>query len=114
VTVVIQVHLLLVGKVLYAQHTEILNPTLNRGLPPDCAAGEPNLDYGLKSSDLACAAYLSGEITGILDGPILILIIDRTRFCLWLVPAIRKFDRAPQSVHQLHGLGFGALCKREH
>ncbi|KAF8584457.1 phenylalanine ammonia-lyase [Ramaria rubella] len=48
-----------VGKMLFAQHTEILNPLLNRGLPPDCAAGEPNLDYGLKSSDLACAAYLS-------------------------------------------------------
>ncbi|KAF8524132.1 L-Aspartase-like protein [Hysterangium stoloniferum] len=48
-----------VGKLLYSQHTELLNPLLNRGLPADCAAGEPNIDYGLKSSDLACAAYLS-------------------------------------------------------
>ncbi|KAF9070284.1 L-Aspartase-like protein [Rhodocollybia butyracea] len=58
-----------IGKLLYAQHTELLNPMLNRGLPPDCAAGEPNLDYGLKSSDLCCAAYLS-EI-GFLSGSFL-------------------------------------------
>lgn len=51
------------GKVLFAQHNEIVNPLLNRGLPPDCAAGEPNIDFGLKSSDLACAAYLSGTYT---------------------------------------------------
>ncbi|KAF8500055.1 L-Aspartase-like protein [Gautieria morchelliformis] len=48
-----------IGKLLFAQHTEIVNPLMNRGLPPDCAAGEPSLDYGLKSSDLACAAYVS-------------------------------------------------------
>lgn len=49
------------GKMLFAQHNEMVNPLLNRGLPPDCAAGEPNLDYGLKSSDLACAAYVAGK-----------------------------------------------------
>ncbi|KIK52489.1 hypothetical protein GYMLUDRAFT_265408 [Collybiopsis luxurians FD-317 M1] len=55
-----------IAKILYAQHSELLNPMLNRGLPPDCAAGEPNLDYGLKASDLCCSAYLSeiGYLSG--------------------------------------------------
>ncbi|KAF5392073.1 hypothetical protein D9757_003319 [Collybiopsis confluens] len=57
------------GKILYAQHSELLNPVLNRGLPTDCAAGEPNIDYGLKANDMACSAYLS-EI-GFLSGSFL-------------------------------------------
>ncbi|KAF9058895.1 L-Aspartase-like protein [Rhodocollybia butyracea] len=73
------------GKILYAQHTEILNPTLNRGLPADCAAGEPNLDYGLKSSDLCCSAYLS-EI-GFLSGSFL--------------PHINSTERHTQSINPM-------------
>lgn len=48
-----------VGKLLFAQCTELLNPTMNRGLPPSVAATDPALDYHAKGLDIACASYVS-------------------------------------------------------
>ncbi|KAF5360014.1 hypothetical protein D9758_007598 [Tetrapyrgos nigripes] len=47
------------GKLVHAQFVELTSPHMNRGLPPDLAAWEPSLDFGVKTMDVATAAYLS-------------------------------------------------------
>ncbi|KAF7321585.1 Phenylalanine ammonia-lyase [Mycena kentingensis (nom. inval.)] len=47
------------GKLLFAQCTELLNPSMNRGLPPSLAATDPSLNYHAKGIDIAAAAYVS-------------------------------------------------------
>ncbi|KZV83813.1 phenylalanine ammonium lyase [Exidia glandulosa HHB12029] len=48
-----------VGKLLFAQLTELLNPLLNNGLPPSVAASEPSTDYHAKGLDINAASYVS-------------------------------------------------------
>ncbi|KZP27572.1 phenylalanine ammonia-lyase [Athelia psychrophila] len=48
-----------IGKLMFAQCTELINPTMNRGLPPSLAASDPSLDYHAKGIDTATAAYVS-------------------------------------------------------
>ncbi|KAJ7901922.1 L-Aspartase-like protein [Mycena olivaceomarginata] len=48
-----------IGKLLFAQTTELLNPAMSRGLPPSLAASEPSLNYYGKGVDIATAAYVS-------------------------------------------------------
>ncbi|GLB37750.1 putative aromatic amino acid lyase [Lyophyllum shimeji] len=47
------------GKLLFSQCTELVNPTMNRGLPPSLAATDPSLDYHCKGVDIATAAYVA-------------------------------------------------------
>lgn len=47
------------GKILFSQSTEMLNPAFNRGLPPSAAATDPSLNYHGKGIDIATAAYVS-------------------------------------------------------
>ncbi|QRW25470.1 phenylalanine ammonia-lyase [Rhizoctonia solani] len=47
------------GKILFAQSTELLNPAFNRGLPPSLAASDPSVNYHAKGLDIASAAYVS-------------------------------------------------------
>jgi phenylalanine ammonia-lyase len=51
------------GKLLFAQMAELLNPAQNRGLPPSLALRNPSLNYFGKAVDIAAAAYVS-ETTG--------------------------------------------------
>ncbi|QRV84145.1 phenylalanine ammonia-lyase [Ceratobasidium sp. AG-Ba] len=44
------------GKILFAQSTELLNPAFNRGLPPSLAASDPSVNYHAKGLDIATAA----------------------------------------------------------
>jgi len=48
-----------IGKLLFAQATELMNPSMNRGLPPSLAASDPSLNYHAKGLDVAAAAYIS-------------------------------------------------------
>ncbi|OCL05332.1 putative phenylalanine ammonia-lyase [Glonium stellatum] len=48
-----------VGRMLFAQCTELLNPATNRGLPPSLCADEPSLSFTLKGVDINMAAYMS-------------------------------------------------------
>jgi phenylalanine ammonia-lyase len=48
-----------IGRMLFAQSTEIVNPTLNNGLPPNLVADEPSRSFLMKSVDIAAAAYMS-------------------------------------------------------
>jgi len=49
----------MVGKLLFAQCSEIINPMLNNGLPPNLAADEPSLSYTCKGIDTSMASYMS-------------------------------------------------------
>ncbi|KAJ8083490.1 hypothetical protein AAF712_013794 [Marasmius tenuissimus] len=48
-----------IGKLLFAQSTELVNPAMNRGLPPSLAASDPSLNYHVKGADIATAAYVA-------------------------------------------------------
>lgn len=48
-----------IGKLLFTQCTELVNPTMNRGLPPSLAATDPSLNYHVKGVDIATAAYVA-------------------------------------------------------
>ncbi|KAJ8087889.1 transmembrane protein [Marasmius tenuissimus] len=48
-----------IGKLIFSQSTEMLNPTMNRGLPPSLAATDPSLNYHVKGVDIATAAYVA-------------------------------------------------------
>ncbi|EJD35000.1 phenylalanine ammonia-lyase [Auricularia subglabra TFB-10046 SS5] len=48
-----------IGKLVFAQSTELLNPAFNRGLPPSVAATDPSTNYHAKGLDIATAAYVS-------------------------------------------------------
>ena len=47
------------GKILFGQCAELIDPAMNRGLPPSLAATDPSLDYHAKGIDIASAAYVS-------------------------------------------------------
>nr|WJQ78187.1 phenylalanine ammonia-lyase [Panus rudis] len=57
-----------IGKLLFAQCTELINPAMNRGLPPNLAATDPSLNYHAKGIDVHTAAYV-GEL-GYLASPV--------------------------------------------
>ncbi|KAJ3568390.1 hypothetical protein NP233_g5747 [Leucocoprinus birnbaumii] len=46
-----------IGKIIFAQSTELINPMMNNGLPPSLAASDPSLNYHAKGVDIATAAY---------------------------------------------------------
>lgn len=57
-----------VGRMLYVQCTELINPATNRGLPPNLVADEPSESYIWKGNDIMVAA-LQSEL-GFLANPI--------------------------------------------
>ena len=48
-----------IGKLLFAQSTELCNPAMNNGLPPSLAATDPSLNYHGKGIDTATASYVA-------------------------------------------------------
>lgn len=49
----------MLAKMLFAQCSEIINPALNRGLPPNLCADDPSLSFTMKGVDISMAAYYS-------------------------------------------------------
>ncbi|GJJ13587.1 hypothetical protein Clacol_007843 [Clathrus columnatus] len=47
------------GKILFAQATEMMNPDTNKGLPPSLAATDPSLNFHCKGVEISLAAYIS-------------------------------------------------------
>ena len=44
---------------LFSQCTELINPAMNNGLPPNLAADDPSTSYTMKGADINVAAYMS-------------------------------------------------------
>ncbi|KAL8747489.1 MAG: hypothetical protein Q9190_000656 [Brigantiaea leucoxantha] len=49
----------MVGRLLFAQCSEIINPMLSNGLPPNLSADEPSISFTCKGIDTSMAAYMS-------------------------------------------------------
>ncbi|KUL90885.1 hypothetical protein ZTR_00704 [Talaromyces verruculosus] len=49
----------MMGKLMFAQCTELINSQMNRGLPPNLCADDPSLSYTCKGLDINMAAYMS-------------------------------------------------------
>ena len=49
----------LCGKLLFGQMQEIVNHTMNNGLPPNLSGADVNTDFGFKGMDTAMASYMS-------------------------------------------------------
>ena len=47
------------GRMLFSQCTELINPAMNNGLPPNLSADEPSTSYTFKGTDINVAAYMS-------------------------------------------------------
>ncbi|KAI8633454.1 phenylalanine and histidine ammonia-lyase [Xylariaceae sp. FL1651] len=57
-----------IGRMLFSQCTELINPATNRGLPPNLVADDPNVSLVFKGTDLYIAA-LASEL-GFLANPV--------------------------------------------
>ena len=48
-----------IGKITFAQHSELVNKHMNKKLPPNLSFTEPSTDYSFKGTDISMAAYMS-------------------------------------------------------
>lgn len=48
-----------IGKLLFSQSSELINPMFNNGLPPNLSADDPSLSYTCKGIDINMASYQS-------------------------------------------------------
>jgi phenylalanine ammonia-lyase len=58
----------MIGKMIFSQCSELLNPTLSNGLPPNLCMDDPSLSFAFKGIDINMASYTS-EL-GYLNHPI--------------------------------------------
>ncbi|KAJ5827002.1 phenylalanine ammonia-lyase [Penicillium robsamsonii] len=49
----------MLGKLLFAQSTEMMSPELNNGLPTNLVADDPNCSFTMKGVDISMAAYMA-------------------------------------------------------
>ncbi|PWY86688.1 phenylalanine ammonia-lyase [Aspergillus heteromorphus CBS 117.55] len=51
--------MLMLGKMIFGQCSEILNPMFSKGLPPNLCADDPSLSFAFKGVDINMASYIS-------------------------------------------------------
>jgi phenylalanine ammonia-lyase len=49
----------MLGKLIFAQTIELVNPTTNKGLPPNLSSDDPSLSFAFKGVEISLAAYQS-------------------------------------------------------
>ncbi|KAE8369735.1 L-Aspartase-like protein [Aspergillus caelatus] len=49
----------MLGKMIFSQCSEIINPTLSRGLPPNLSVDDPSSSFAFKGVDINMASYMS-------------------------------------------------------
>ncbi|KAB8251595.1 L-Aspartase-like protein [Aspergillus flavus] len=49
----------MLGKMIFSQCSEIINPNLSRGLPPNLSVDDPSLSFAFKGVDINMASYMS-------------------------------------------------------
>ncbi|OOF91880.1 hypothetical protein ASPCADRAFT_408986 [Aspergillus carbonarius ITEM 5010] len=49
----------MIGKMVFAQCSELLNPMFSKGLPPSLCADDPSLSFAFKGVDINMASYMS-------------------------------------------------------
>lgn len=49
----------MLGKMIFSQCSELINPATSKGLPPNLTADDPSLSYAFKGVDINMAAYMS-------------------------------------------------------
>ncbi|KAE8137967.1 L-Aspartase-like protein [Aspergillus pseudotamarii] len=49
----------MLGRMIFSQCSEIINPTLSRGLPPNLSVDDPSLSFAFKGVDINMASYMS-------------------------------------------------------
>ncbi|KAI9043204.1 uncharacterized protein KD926_004388 [Aspergillus affinis] len=49
----------MLGKMIFSQCSELINPALNNGLPPNLSFDDPSLSFTMKGVDINMAAYMS-------------------------------------------------------
>ncbi|KAE8155249.1 L-Aspartase-like protein [Aspergillus avenaceus] len=49
----------MLGKMIFSQCSEILNPTMSKGLPPNLCVDDPSLSFAFKGVDINMASYMS-------------------------------------------------------
>lgn len=54
-----RVALQMIGRLIFAQCTELIDPSLNNGLPTNLVADNPSLSFTMKGVDINMAAYMS-------------------------------------------------------
>jgi phenylalanine ammonia-lyase len=86
------------GKILFGQCAELINPAMNRSLPSSLAATDPSLDYHAKGIDIASAAYVAELGYLLVANP-----VSTTRRQL-------ERQRLPPSSHHLHDSRHVASC----
>jgi len=47
------------GKLMFAQHSELVNKSMNKKLSPNLSFNNPSIDFHLKGVDITMAAYMS-------------------------------------------------------
>ena len=55
----VRLAILLVGRMIFAQCSEVINPAMSNGLPPNLAPDDPSLSFTAKGIDINMAAYMS-------------------------------------------------------
>ncbi|GKZ73875.1 hypothetical protein AnigIFM50267_010814 [Aspergillus niger] len=55
----VRLSLQMLGRMLFAQSTEMIDPTLSGGLPANLAADDPSLSFTMKGVDVNMAAYMA-------------------------------------------------------
>ncbi|KAF7586633.1 hypothetical protein BBP40_008543 [Aspergillus hancockii] len=49
----------MLGKMVFSQCSELINPALNKGLPPNLSIDDPSLSFAFKGVDINMASYMS-------------------------------------------------------